>query len=181
MHRLFVALRPPAGVRAALLALMSGIRGARWQDDDQLHITLRFVGEVSRHQANDLADALDEIRFSPFQLALSGAGCFERKGHVHTLWAGVKPHDSLAQLHRKVDRACVTAGLSPDDRSYFPHVTLARFGRTAGPLDAFMALHAGLSSAPFTVSEFALYESHLSESSSTYHLIERYRAETGEP
>ena len=84
-------------------------------------------------------------------------------------------------MRPKVDRACVTAGLSPDDRSYFPHVTLARFGRTAGPLDAFMALHAGLSSTPFTVSEFALYESHLSESGSTYHLIERYRAETGEP
>ena len=79
MHRLFVALRPPTGVRAALLALMNGIKGARWQDDDQLHITLRFVGEVNRHQANDLADALGEIRFSPFQIALAGAGCFERK------------------------------------------------------------------------------------------------------
>ena len=177
MHRLFVALRPPAVIRAGLLALMNGIKGARWQDDDQLHVTLRFVGEVSRHQANDLADALRDIRFSPFQLALSGTGCFDRKGHVHTLWAGIGPRDALARLHRKVDRACVGAGLSPDDRSYFPHVTLARFGRTADPLDAFMALHAGLASAPFTVDEFALYESYLSQSGSTYHLIERYRAE----
>ena len=51
MHRLFVALRPPAVVRQQLLAAMQGVPGARWQDDDQLHLTVRFVGDVDRHQA----------------------------------------------------------------------------------------------------------------------------------
>lgn len=181
MHRLFVAIRPPADIRAGLIALMNGINGARWQDDDQLHITLRFIGEVDRHQANDVVDALANIRFSPFRTALSGVGCFDRKGHVNALWAGMEPRAPLARLHRKVDRACIAAGLSPDDRSYLPHITLARFGRTAGPMDAFIALHAGLASAPFTVDEFALYESHLSQNGSTYHLIERYRADRNDP
>lgn len=177
MHRLFVAIRPPASVRAGLLALMQGITGARWQDDDQLHLTLRFVGEVDRHQADDLAAALAAVRFSPFAVALSGVGCFDRKGHVHTLWAGAQPRDSLAQLHQKVDRACVRAGLLPDERSYFPHVTLARFGRTAGPIDGFMARHAGLASTPFSVEDFALFESHLGQAGPTYHMVERYRAD----
>src|SRR3546814_10296472 len=65
MHRLFVAIRPPPAIRVRLLGLMHGIAGARWQDDDQLHLTLRFVGEVDRPQADDLADALGHIRFSP--------------------------------------------------------------------------------------------------------------------
>ncbi|KKW91027.1 MULTISPECIES: RNA 2',3'-cyclic phosphodiesterase [Sphingobium] len=178
MHRLFVAIRPPADVRTELLDLMNGITGARWQEDEQLHLTLRFVGEVDRHRANDLADALGSVRFSPFDIALAGVGCFDRKGHVHTLWAGAQPRDPLAQLHQKVDRACVRAGLPPDERSYLPHVTLARFGRTVGSMEAFMARHAGLTSPPFTVEEFTLFESQLGPAGSTYHMVERYRADT---
>lgn len=174
MHRLFVAIRPPADIRAALLAIMGGVVGARWQDDDQLHLTLRFVGEIDRHRANDLADALREIRFPPFDIRLSGVASFARKGHVHTLWAGVQPHEPLAQLHQKVDRACVRIGLPPDDRAYLPHITLARLGRSAGETETFLATHAGLASSSFTIDSFALFESHLSHSGSTYHMVERY-------
>lgn len=177
MHRLFVAIRPPAEIRAGLIALMGGVPGARWQDDGQLHLTLRFVGEVDRHRANDLADALREIRFPPFNLALSGVACFGNKGHAHTLWAAVQPREPLTQLHQKVDRACIQAGLPPDDRAYLPHITLARLSRSAGSTESFLALHAGLASAPFPIDSFALFESHLSHSGSTYHMVERYRAE----
>ncbi|MEC7933242.1 MAG: 2'-5' RNA ligase family protein, partial [Pseudomonadota bacterium] len=58
MHRLFVAIRPPAAIRSLLLSLSGGVEGARWQDDTQLHLTLRFIGEVDRHRANDIADLL---------------------------------------------------------------------------------------------------------------------------
>lgn len=176
MHRLFVAIRPPADIRAKLLTLMSGVMHARWQDDDQLHITLRFIGEVDRHQANDIADSLRHIGFTSFEIALSGVGCFESKGHPHTLWAGIQPRTQLTQLHQKIDRACLRTGLSPDDRSYLPHITLARLNRAAGPLDAFLAQHAGLASPPFMVNDFMLFESHLGQAGSTYHMIERYQA-----
>jgi len=53
MHRLFVAIRPPAAIRAILLGAMGGISGARWQSEDQLHLTLRFIGEVDRHRAGE--------------------------------------------------------------------------------------------------------------------------------
>ena len=59
MRRLFVAIRPPAPIRALLLDAMGGIGGARWQSDDQLHLTLRFIGEVDRHLAGDIHAALD--------------------------------------------------------------------------------------------------------------------------
>ncbi len=179
MHRLFVAIRPPASIRAQLLDLMEGLPDARWQDDDQLHITLRFIGEVERHRANDIADALGGLRFPPLDLALSGVGSFERKGRIDTLWAGVQPRATLEPLHRKVDRACVASGLEPEGRAYLPHVTIARFGRASGGVDAFMARHAGLTSAPFTVERFGLYESRLSQNGATYHLVTDYPASAG--
>ena len=74
MHRLFVAIRPPAAIRAILLGAMGGISGARWQDEDQLHLTLRFIGEVDRHRADDVHAALGAVHQAPFEIALSGIG-----------------------------------------------------------------------------------------------------------
>ena len=78
MHRLFVAVRPPEAIRALLLGAMGGISGARWQTDDQLHLTLRFIGEVDRHAAGDIVAALGGIRHPSLEIAISGLGTFER-------------------------------------------------------------------------------------------------------
>lgn len=174
MHRLFVAIRPPASLRALLLALMGGVAGARWQRDDQLHLTLRFIGEVDRHRATDIAYALRTIRFASFDASVSGVGAFDRRGVIDTLWAGVQPRDPLASLHRKVDRACVALGLPPEERAYLPHITLARFGRTGALVDPFLATHAALTSPPFTIDSFALFESRLGHNGASYHIVEDY-------
>ncbi|MCP1468713.1 2'-5' RNA ligase [Sphingobium sp. OAS761] len=174
MHRLFVAIRPPAAVRRSLVALMGGVEGARWQDDGQLHLTLRFIGKVDRHQANDIADALGMIRFDPFDIAISGVGGFDRKGIIDTLWAGVRPIDPLARLHRKIDRICVSLGLAPEGRAYLPHITLARFGRSGGRIDAFLAVHAGLAGPAFPVTGFTLFESHVGHDGARYHAVADY-------
>lgn len=176
MHRLFVAIIPPRPVRARLLALMHGVEGARWQSDDQLHLTLRFVGEVDRHGAADIAASLARVRFDPFAAALSGVGTFGNGGRVHTLWAGAVPRDTLTALHHRVDAAIAGAGIAPDRRAFMPHVTLARFARTADPAGilAFVARHAGLASVRFAVTAFALMESSLGSEGASYQLVERY-------
>ena len=174
MHRLFVAIRPPEHIRAHLLSIMGGVAGARWQDDDQLHLTLRFIGNADRHQANDVAEALAAIRFTPFQISLTGLGQFQRKGRTDTIWAAVQPRDPLEQLHRKIDRACVIAGFPAEERAYLPHITLARFGRGGGDTEGFILRHAGLASPPFTVDEFALFESHLTQSGAHYEIAAEY-------
>ena len=110
MHRLFVAIRPPEAVREQLLDLMEGMPGMRWQDDDQLHLTLRFIGEVERPVAEDLTAALQHIRFDSFPIALDGVGKFERHRNG-VLWAGVRPKEQLKALAAKVERACQSAGL----------------------------------------------------------------------
>lgn len=174
MHRLFVAIRPPVEIRAQLLGLMAGVPGARWQDDAQLHLTLRFIGEVDSHRADDIAAALAGVRQPRFEIALNGLGRFERRGRPEALWAGVAPHDALAHLHRKVDQALVRAGFTPEGRAYLPHITLARFGREGGALDPFLSRHSGLSGAPFEVAHFSLFESHLGHSGAIYEPVERY-------
>jgi 2'-5' RNA ligase len=161
-------------IRSQLLRLMEGVRGARWQDDDQLHLTLRFIGEVDARVAEDVAAALGTVRQPRFSVALDGVGQFGSRGRANALWAGVRPHDPLAHLHRKVDQALMRAGLEPERRAYLPHITLARFGRESGGLDAFLARHAGLSSDPFEVADFALYESRLGHERASYTVVERY-------
>ena len=176
MHRLFVAIRPPAAIRAQLLALMGGVPGARWQDDEQLHLTLRFIGEVDRPMAEDVAAALANVRQPPFEVALAGFGRFERRGRPEALWAGVTPHDALRALHKKVDQALVRLGLPPEGRAYLPHIILARFSRSAGPapLDHFVAANGEAASAPFAVTHFQLFESRLGREGARYEAIARY-------
>lgn len=174
MHRLFVAIRLPRAIRQQLLAVMGGIRGARWQSDEQLHLTLRFIGEVDRHRATDIHAALGSIHHNRFEAALSGIGSFERRGHAEALWAGVTPHEPLDKLHHKVDQALVRTGLEPDRRAYLPHITLARLNRNAGPIAGLLEQSGGLSSAPFEIDAFYLYESELNPSGSIYSIVEKY-------
>ena len=175
MHRLFAAIRPPSAIREQLLDVMEGVRGARWQDEDQLHLTLRFVGEVDRHQATDIAAALGSIHHPGFEIALNGIGSFDRRGEPTVLWAGVAPHEPLKALHNKVDQALARAGVDPDRRAYLPHITLARLNRSTGPIDGLLEAHGGISSPAFAVDEFRLYESDLTPEGAIHSVVERYR------
>jgi 2'-5' RNA ligase len=175
MHRLFVAIRLPQPVRAHLLAIMGGVGGARWQAEDQLHLTLRFIGEVDRHQAADVDAALASILHLPFDIALAGTGSFEHRGQPAILWAGVAPQAPLKTLHKKIDQAIVRTGLEAEGRAYHPHITLARLPRGAGPIGHFLASGGALSGPSLHVDEFCLYESKLTPAGPVYTTVERYR------
>src|SRR5689334_12023836 len=124
MHRLFVAIRPPEHIRDLLIDAMDDGADFRWQLDEQLHLTLRFVGDVGRPMAEDLAAALAPIRSPRLELRIHGTGRFERRSSG-ALWAGVEPKAPLAALAAKIERACQAAGLAPEPRAFHPHITLA--------------------------------------------------------
>lgn len=174
MHRLFVAIRPPQTIREQLLGLMGGISGARWQSDEQIHLTLRFIGEVDRHVAEDAAVALTAVRQQSFEVALNGIGTFSHRGQPEVIWAGVAPHEPLKALHKKIDQACVRAGLEPERRAYSPHITLARLKRESGPVGGLLEAAGSVASAPFCVDSFALYESQLTPDGAVHTMVERY-------
>ena len=174
MHRLFVAIRPPAAIRQLLLAVMGGVSGARWQSDDQLHLTLRFIGEVDRHLAGDIHAALGGVHYPRFELSLSGLGAFDGRGYPDAVWAGVSPHEQVKALHRKVDAALLRVGVPPDERAFLPHITIARLNRSAGPIGNLMEEAGGLASPAFSVDGFALFESDLTNEAAVYSVVERY-------
>jgi len=174
MHRLFVAIRPPREIRDLLLRTMGGISGARWQTDDQLHLTIRFIGEVDRHRAGDVHAALGGVRHPRFAVALNGIGAFDRRGLPDAVWAGVAPHELLKALHKKIDQAIARVGIEPEQRAYLPHITLARLKRGSGPVGNLLEQSGGLSSAPFPIDHFALFESALTPEGAVYSVIERY-------
>jgi 2'-5' RNA ligase len=174
MHRLFVAIRPPLAIRKLLLGAMGGVSGARWQSEDQLHLTLRFIGEVDRHRAGDIHAALGAVHQPPFDLALNGIGAFERRGLAETVWAGVAPHAPLRALHKKVDAALARVGIAPNERAYLPHITLARLKRSSGPVGNLLESAGCLGSPAFAVDHFALFESDLTTEAAVYSMVERY-------
>jgi 2'-5' RNA ligase len=174
MYRLFVAIRPPPPIRARLLDLMGGVAGARWQEENQLHLTLRFIGEVDRHLARDVDAALSGVHHPAFSIALNGLGAFDRRGEPVTLWAGVAPQEPVRALHKKVDQALVRVGVEPDRRAYMPHVTVARLPRGAGPVRSLLEQSGGVTSPPFAVDQFHLYESRFAPEGPVYMRVENY-------
>ncbi len=174
MQRLFVAIRPPAQIREILRAAMGGIGGARWQSDAQLHLTLRFIGEVDRHLAGDVHAALGGVHHPGFEIALDGVGAFDKRGRVDAVWAGVSPQEPLHALHKKIDQALLRVGVAPDRRAYQPHITLARLNRSSGPVGGFVEGSGGLASPPFRIDRFSLFESRLTPEGAVYDEAARY-------
>ena len=175
MHRLFVAIRPPEQVRDLLIDAMDDSAAFRWQDDEQLHLTLRFVGEVDRPLGDDLAAALARIDSDRFGLRVSGTGRFEQRSSG-ALWAGIEPKAPVAALAAKVERTCQQIGLEPERRAFHPHITLARWkGRRTREVQRFLERTANLCSEPFYVTEFMLFESRLSRHGAHYEAVASYR------
>jgi 2'-5' RNA ligase len=161
-------------VRAVLLDAAGGIDRARWQDEEQLHLTLSFVGDAGRAQADELGETLAEVESAAFALEVAGVGQFDKRGTPTALWARVPLTDALAQLQRRVDRACRRAGLETERRAYRPHITLARLPRSAGPIGSWLSEHGTLRAGPWEAGGFTLYESHLQPGGSLYQPLVDY-------
>jgi 2'-5' RNA ligase len=174
MIRLFVALEIPEAIRTRLALLEGGVPGARWASEEQMHLTLRFIGEVDENVANDIDDALSGIRAPGFTLELAGVGEFGGK-KPHALWAGVRGSEALLHLQRKIQTALQRIGLPPEERKFSAHVTLARI--RSAPQEKviqFIAQHALFASGPFNVDRFVLFSSQLGSGGSVYHAERTY-------
>lgn len=175
MIRLFVGLGLPDDLRQRLAALNGGIPGARWIAAENLHVTLRFIGEVNQGHAADIDAALAAVAATPFDMRLKGVGAFGRGRKLHSLWAGIEADPALTALHAKVDRALVGADIAPDSRKFMPHVTLARL-RDADRrrVQDYTAAHALFAAGPYPVTSFTLFSSLLSKSGAIYRVEADY-------
>lgn len=177
--RLFIAIDIPDPVKTALAALPRRFDGARWVNPAQMHVTLRFIGETDR--ADEIQAALAVVNSAPLELAIAGVGRFPHSSRMppRVLWAGLKAPDTLASLHESINAALAPLRLPPDDLPFSPHVTLARTpNASAATVEAaqrFLALNANVSSAPFLVTAFTLYESTLTPSGPMYTPVAVYQ------
>jgi len=165
MIRLFVAIDLPEDHRQSLAALTGGVPGAKWLGPEQLHLTMRFIGEVDEVMCRDIADALSRVETPTFELTVAGMGYWGDRRRAKVLWAGIKANPVLARLQGKIETALVRIGVEPARRKYHPHITLARLHLESRHRVAdFLGRNGGLALAPFRVEHFILYSSFLSAS-----------------
>src|SRR5579885_2513616 len=149
MLRLFVGIGFPPDLKLRLSLLETPIPGARWVDAGNLHLSLRFIGEVGEGTA-------------------AGIGVFGGD-KPRTLWVGVERQPELAALHDKIEHALVRAGLPPEPRKFAPHVTLARLNNPAlDRLGLFLQREARFRAPPLAVDAFSLIASFQTKSGSVY-------------
>lgn len=165
MFYLFVAVEPPPAIKYNLAMLCNGLPGAAWDNHEQFHLNLRFIGQVDGAQLEDVKSALTNIKAGPFDIALAGVGFFPKKRAPERIWVGVEKNDALMHLHQKIDTALTRIGFEPEKRKYAPHVTIGRFGQ--GPvkndnpkrLAGYLARTSMFKVKPFTCNSFVLYSS----------------------
>jgi 2'-5' RNA ligase len=161
--RLFVAIDLPESTRQLLAELDPHVRGVRWTDPAQMHLTLSFFGEVPDETDLALREKLSAIEFGAFFLPIVGVGAFSAKGAPKIIWIGVgKAHPHLFQVHKRVQEAALGAGLNPELRPWHPHITIARCnGVFAQSLRKFLKTNAEFDAGMIHVEAFYLYSSKL--------------------
>lgn len=169
MIRLFVGIELPEAVRERLAVLCSGVPGARWISPENMHLTLRFIGEVENGQAEDIDAALMRLRAPSFEITLDGVGFFGKPSAARVLWAGVRKCEKLMRLQAKIETALQMSGLRPEERKFSAHITLARLkGAPFLRVQRFLAHNADFLAGPIAVDRFALFSSFRSASGAIY-------------
>lgn len=176
MHRLFVAIDLPEEVKRELARFRrEEMTGARWVPADQLHLTLRFIGEVDDAILEAIRQALTVVRAEQFSLAVQVVGHFPARKTPHVLWVGADAGAALADLQGQVETGVQAAGLAAESRQFSPHITIARLRETPSHVVAeFEKRHQAFACPPFQVAAFHLYESTLAPKGAIHTLLQSY-------
>lgn len=175
--RLFFAVWPPPEILRALLELQSALKQSRadvrWSPRENLHFTLRFLGEVPPSGLAVLGRvaACVGAGVAPFEISLSGVGSFPERGEPRIVWAGVgSGRPALNGLASVLESALASEGFGQCDKPFRPHLTLGRVNSLLGvaALRDVMGQRAGTTIGPWTVRSFALVESVLGPGGARY-------------
>ncbi len=176
--RLFIALDLPARHQQAAAAVAAEVRGVRCTKPEQLHVTLRFLGDTPSERLADLRDRLARVEGAPFRLALHGAGVFPPQGRrVNVLWLGLAPAGPVLALKEEIDRFldAPPAPYPKEEREFRPHLTLGRFThRPEDSLTRFLEANRGFRSDEWQVDGFRLYQSTLLPSGARHDVVAAY-------
>jgi 2'-5' RNA ligase len=173
MPRLFIAVDLPETIKENLESMSFGIPGAKWVRPEQLHLTVRFIGEVDGALFHDIKNILAEVSAASFSLQLKGVGYFPPRGAPRVLWIGMEKSEPLLLLRKKIDLRLLRVGVEPEGRKFSAHITLARLKNSpVQKIANFLSGNGLFSQEPFQVEDFKLYSSILSPKGA-YHKVER--------
>ncbi len=163
MHRLFVAIDLPESVKNSIKSVCGSLPDARWVDVRQLHLTLRFIGEVDDGTFDSIKSSLAEITENRFSLTLQGVGYFPPKRAPRVLWVGIDGNETLIRLADEVEQVLVReCRVEPERRKFSPHITIARFRETSlSKIADYLARNSSFRTETFPVDAFYLYSSTL--------------------
>ncbi len=175
MIRLFIAVPLPEKIRSSLHAMGRSLPGARPVPPEQIHITLRFIGEVEGSIFRDIKENLSTILAPAFSLVIQGVGHFPPRGKPRVIWAGLHPTDNLRILKRKIDSNLQQCGIAVEKRKFSPHVSLARLKTCPiKRVTEFLAGNSFLTSEELQITSFNLYSSKLVQKGAIHTLEQNY-------
>jgi len=179
--RAFIAIDLPDPIHAALAEMQQVFRAvcreARWTRPEGIHLTLKFLGEISDARTKEVVEALAQMgAVQPFSVEVKGFGFFPSPHRPRVFWAGVAAPAALGELAARVESLMEKAGFAREERTFSPHLTLARFQvpRPQPALESAGAERAATSLGQFTASEFFLFESKLSPQGAQYRKLMKF-------
>ena len=175
MLRLFVAITLPTEIRDLIGSLQSGLPDARWIRRENLHLTLKFIGEIDNNLAEDIHYSLSSLNFKSFLLCLKGVNTFRSRKLARSIWVGIEPSSPLKVLQKKIESNLIKTNLTFETRKFTPHVTLARFKRTpVSRLVPYLESNAGFQTSLFEINQVVLFRSHLAANGAVYEQLAAY-------
>jgi RNA 2',3'-cyclic 3'-phosphodiesterase len=160
MIRLFIAVDLPETIVPFIAGMGGAIPGSRPVPKDQLHLTLKFIGDTDTGLLPDIKDALHSVEFPQFSFQLCGVGHFPPRGMPRVLWAGIRPAAETVSLRNKIETTLADIGIEREHRKFSPHLTLCRLKNS--PLKRvtrFLSENALFNTPEFDITEFKLYSS----------------------
>ncbi|MBD3346325.1 MAG: RNA 2',3'-cyclic phosphodiesterase [Chitinivibrionales bacterium] len=176
MYRLFIALDFSDDVKEAIAGICFGIPHVRWMPADQIHLTLRFIGEVDKHLFEEIKSALYSVHATKFKLSLKGTGYFPPRRDPRVLWVGVENNELLLQLFNRIEQALHSVGCEPEKRKFHPHITIGRLKEKvpSSKVMPFVVNNALFSVPDIAVDQFFLYSSNLTREEAIHTKQESY-------
>ncbi|GGC59102.1 RNA 2',3'-cyclic phosphodiesterase [Marinobacter halophilus] len=174
MPKLFFGLEIPETIKPDLLRVQKPVDGARWQNEQQLHLTLAFLGQVDEHRVALACDLARKVTAPPCELDVRGVGCFGSPDHPKILWAGVTPEQALSELQQSLAAQLISGGFKLKNQPFKPHITLSRFRARAGSVAAMLKAHENTAFGTLPVNDFVLFESTPRPEGSVYTVLERF-------
>lgn len=171
LKRLFVSIPLPGYAQDRLARLREKQSGFRWVPREQIHLTLRFIGEVDEALEGRICESLGQIVVEPFILPIQEVATFPVRGHPNVVFVGVaRGHPRLFQLQHRVEQRLVQLGIEPERRAYRPHITLARTTKAAPEtVYRYVKKYRDFEAPPIRVDRFSLYSSELREEGALHH------------